>query len=80
MATYAGRAPDLRSMLAGAEINRDLNMKLQYIAGWGVNSVSSAQIYRAILSHRRFPDDLFTGTGERFEDLRDVIGRKYRVF
>jgi spermidine synthase len=80
MATYAGRARDLRLMLAGAEINRDLNMKLQYIAGWGVNSVSSAQIYRAILSHRRFPDDLFTGTGERFEDLRDVIGRKYRVF
>ena len=80
MATYVGRASDLRPMISGAQINRDLNMKLQYIAGWGVNSVSSAKIYRAILSHRRFPDDLFAGTGERFEDLRDAIGRKHRVF
>jgi spermidine synthase len=80
MATYVGRAADLGTMLAGAQINRDLNMRLQYIAGWGVNSVSADQIYRAILSHRRFPDNLLTGTGERFEDLRDVIGRKHRVF
>jgi spermidine synthase len=80
VATYVGRASDLQPMLSGAEINRDLNMRLQYVAGWGVNSVSSAHIYRRILSYRRFPDDLFTGSGERFEDLRDVIGRKHRVF
>ena len=80
MATYAGRASDLQPMLSGAQINRDLNMRLQYIAGWGVNSVSSAQIYRQILSYRRFPDGLLTGTGERFEDMREGIGRKHRVF
>jgi spermidine synthase len=80
IATYAGRASDLRPLLSGAQINRDVNMRLQYIAGWGVNSVSSAQIYRQILSHRQFPDGLLTGTGERFEDLRDAIGRKHRIF
>src|SRR5215831_19361917 len=38
LATYAGRAQDLRPMLAGAQINNDLNMRLQYIAGLGLNS------------------------------------------
>jgi spermidine synthase len=79
-ATYAGRAPDLAPWLLGASINRDLDMRLQYIAGWGVNSVSSEPIYRDILSHRTFPDGLLEGTGERMEALRDVLSRKHRVF
>jgi spermidine synthase len=79
-ATYSGRAPDLASWLLGAPINRDLNMRLQYIAGWGVNSVSAEPIYREILSQRMFPDGLLEGSGERMESLRDVLGRKHRVF
>jgi spermidine synthase len=80
LATYAGRAPDLAPMLSGTPINRDLNMRLQYIAGWGVNSVMSEPIYRQILSYRRFPEDLITGIGEPVEILRDVLGRKHRIF
>src|SRR5262245_16217373 len=79
-ATYAGRASDLSEMLAGTEINDDLNMRLQYIAGWGVNSAMSEPIYRQILSYRRFPEDLITGTGEAFETLQDVLHRKHRTF
>src|SRR5215831_12509271 len=79
-ATYAGRAPDLAPWLLGAPINRDLDMRLQYIAGWGVNSVSSEPIYREILSHRSFPDGLLEGTGERIDALRDVLNRKHQVF
>ncbi len=80
MAGYAGRAEDLRRMVSGAEINRDLNMRLQYVAGLGLNSVTAPQVYRKILSYRRFPEDLLTGTGERMETLREVIGRPHRVF
>jgi spermidine synthase len=80
LATYAGRAADLAPMLLDAPINRDLNMRLQYIAGWGVNSVMADPIYRLILSYRRFPGDLITGTGEAIEALEDVIGRKHRTF
>ena len=80
MATYAGRASDLAPMLAGAEINRDLNMRLQYIAGWGLNAVTSAKIYRELLSYRRFPDDLLTGTDERMDALRETLGRRHRTF
>lgn len=80
MATYAGRASDLAPMLTGVEINRDLNMRLQYIAGWGVNSVTSAQVYRKLLSYRQFPQDLLAGTGERMDALREVLGRPHRTF
>ena len=80
LATYAGRASDLDPMLSGTPINRDLNMRLQYIAGWGVNSVMSEPIYRQILSYRRFPEDLITGTGEPIETLRDLLHRKHRTF
>ena len=80
MGSYAGRASDLAPMLSGAEINRDLNMRLQYVAGWGLNSVSSAQIYRRILSYRKFPEDLLTGSGEPMDGLRELLGRRHRTF
>jgi len=80
LATYAGKASDLAPMLTDAPINRDLNMRLQYIAGWGLNSVMAADLYREILSHRQFPEDLLAGTGEHMETLREVLGRRHRTF
>jgi spermidine synthase len=80
LATYAGRASDLRPMTAGAQINDDLNMRLQYLAGLGLNSVTTPQIYAEILSYRRFPDGLLTGTGERMAELQELIGRRHRTF
>jgi spermidine synthase len=80
LATYAGRASDLAPMLNNAQINRDLNMRLQYIAGLGLNSVKSAQIYREVLHYRTFPDDLLIGTGERMDALRELLGRPHRTF
>ncbi len=35
LATYAGGAPDLAPMMANAQINDDLNMRLQYLRDWG---------------------------------------------
>ena len=67
-------------MLANVPITSDLNMRLQYIAGWGVNSVTSAQVYRKLLSYRQLPQDLLAGTGERMDALREVLGRPHRTF
>jgi len=80
LATYAGRASDLAAMVANAEINNDMNLRLQYIAGMGLNSLSTPQTYRDILAYRSFPEGLLTGTGERIERLRAVLGRRHRVF
>jgi spermidine synthase len=80
LATYAGRAPDLEPMLAGVEINQDLNLRLQYLAGLGLNSVVSAQIYRDILAYRRFPEGLLEGSDAQMNALRAVLGRVHRTF
>ena len=64
--TRAGAA-DLAPMLASAQINDDLNMRLQYMAGLGLNSVAAPQIYREILSYRKFPEDLLVGRGRGSE-------------
>jgi spermidine synthase len=80
LATYVGRAPDLLPMLAGAQLNDDLSMRLQYMAGLGLNSVDSARIYHEILSYRKFPDGLLTGTGERIAALRQAIQRAPLTF
>ncbi len=61
LATYAGRAEDLKPWLEGAEINQDRNLRLQYLAGLGLNANMGGPIYREILSYRRFPHKVFTG-------------------
>jgi spermidine synthase len=73
LATYAGRAADLRPLLAGAQINEDLNMRLQYIAGLGLNSMAYQRIYKDIIGYRRFPEGLVVGTGGRMDALRTLL-------
>jgi spermidine synthase len=78
--TYAGRASDLGPMLTGAPITSDLNLRLQYLAGLGLNSRASAQIYHDILTYRKFPEGFLTGTSERMTELRAVLERPRRTF
>ena len=80
LATYAGRGKDLAPMLAGAPITEDLNLRLQYLAGLGLNSRASEKIYSDILAHRAFPEDLWTGGSERMDALRTALGRPHRTF
>ncbi len=80
LATYAGRALDLQPMLADARINDDLSMRLQYLAGLGLNSADSARMYHEILSYRKFPEGLLTGTGERIAALRELLQRAALTF
>jgi spermidine synthase len=80
VSTYAGRASDLTSYISAARVNTDVNMRLQYIAGLGVNSLAAPRIYRDILSYRKFPDDLFSGRGEAIDELRESMSRPRRIF
>jgi spermidine synthase len=74
LATYGGRASDLNAWLRNAQINRDLNLRLQYLAGMGVNNNAAAAIYREMLTYRRFPAGMFAGSEERMREVRRVIG------
>jgi spermidine synthase len=80
LATYAGGASDLAPMLANAQINDDLNMRLQYMAGLGLNSLTAPQVYREVLSYRKFPEDLLVGSGPGVNALHELIGRRHRTF
>jgi spermidine synthase len=74
-ATYAGRKPDLMDWLKDASINRDRNLRMQYLAGIGLNLDESASIYAGMLSHRRFPEDIFTSAQGRVDSLRRAVQR-----
>jgi spermidine synthase len=76
LATYAGRASDLRSYIAGASINDDMNLRLQYLAGLGVNSMAFQKVFAEVMSHRRFPEDLFRGSEARLDVLRALLRAK----
>jgi spermidine synthase len=73
LGTYAGQAADLRPWLAGAEINRDGNLRLQYLAGLALNNSMETTIYNQILAHRRFSETLFVGSPEQIEGLKNAM-------
>jgi len=78
LATYAGRDNELRPWLEGAQINRDLNMRLQYLAGWGLNFNHPDWLFQTILSHYSFPEDLFQGSSGSVALLRTLLDRQPR--
>jgi len=68
--TYAGRATDLAPWLADAQINRDRNLRLQYLAGLGMLHHMEDEIYQQILGYRVFPEDLFLASEQSRAALR----------
>jgi spermidine synthase len=73
LATYGGRGPDLRDWLKDAEINRDRNLRLQYLAGMGLNYNLNKLMYQQVRKYRRFPDDLFVGSEGRKRALMQIL-------
>jgi spermidine synthase len=68
-ATFAGQKSDLGRWTKGAQINRDADLRLSYLAGWGINSALEDVLYRQMLRYRQRPDNLFTGSPDRMQAL-----------
>ncbi len=73
--TYAGSRTDMANWLQGAEINTDRNLRLQYLAGLGLNQYESASIYRSLIADTRYPEHLFEGSEETLAELRAHVDR-----
>ena len=73
LATYSGRVNELGPWLADAQINRDRNLRLQYLAGLGINRYEQDLIYREMLSYITYPEELFVGPEGSLGWLRGVI-------
>ena len=72
--TYSGSGRDLKAWLQGAEINTDRNLRLQYLAGIGLNVYGAADIFNEIVKSRRFPDELFVASDAWKQSLSQAIG------
>jgi spermidine synthase len=74
-ATYAGRKPDLQTWLKDAQINHDKNLRLQYLAGLGLNLYQADVIYADMLRYvSKMPDDLFVASENTRQRLyREIL-------
>jgi spermidine synthase len=74
-ANYAGQPSDLAGWLSGVEINTDRNLRLQYLAGMGLNLYESGPIYSAMIAGSQYPENIFEGSPETLAALREAILR-----
>ncbi|MFA7281808.1 MAG: fused MFS/spermidine synthase [Sterolibacterium sp.] len=70
LSTFAMRGKQLKPWLADAQINTDRNLRLQYLAGFGLNTYDQARIYAEMAQYRKYPEGLFTGSPQQLERLR----------
>ena len=73
-ATYATQAGDLGAWTSDAEINNDRNLRLQYLAGTGLNYYRGESIFDAMIAGRRFPTKLFVADEPWQAALKAMIG------
>jgi spermidine synthase len=67
--TYTGSAADLAPYVKGAAVNTDADLKLSYLAGWGINSNMEDYLYREMLRYRHMPTQVFSGSPEQLTPL-----------
>jgi spermidine synthase len=72
-ANFAGNRQQLQPWLADATINRDRNLKLQYLAGLGVHLYQSEVIYAGMLGYASYPEETFTGSDGMIMQLRESM-------
>jgi spermidine synthase len=73
-ATFAGQATDLATWLSDAAINHDRDLRLQYLAGLGLNLYASGTIYADMeQAPFRFPTDVFRGSDKTLQTLEQSM-------
>ena len=78
LSSYAGHARELAAWLKDAAINTDRDLRLQYLAGMGLNVDAQDEIYFGLAEVRRLPSGLFAGSEETLAELREAIERNRR--
>jgi len=73
LATYAGQRQDLLPWLEGAQINRDGNLRLQYMAGLALNVSMEGAIYSQMLNYRRYPQNMLVVSEPNRQVVMDAM-------
>jgi spermidine synthase len=71
--TFAGQARDFEPWLKDAQINRDRNLRLQYLAGRGLNLYQADVIFADMLNYAKEPDGIFTASPDPMQALVQKI-------
>ncbi len=75
LSTYAGQHSDVGQWTKGSPINRDADLKLSYLAGWGINATLDDYLYRQMLKYRQVSTNIFMGSEERVKSLQAAIAK-----
>jgi len=83
MATYAGRAQDLKPWMQetidAGNINTDSNLRLQYLAGMWLNNYEQTEILQDMLKYYSFPKDIFSGSDQHMTMFRNTLESEGRA-
>jgi spermidine synthase len=71
--TFVGTAKDLAPWTKDAQINRDRNLRLQYLAGRGLNLYQADVIYSDMAVYAKEPEGIFEGSEEQKQALLQKI-------
>jgi spermidine synthase len=73
LGTYATSARDMNGWLAGASVNRDFSLKLEYISGLALNETQADPINAHMIAGRHYPEGIFEAAPALQEDLKRRI-------
>jgi spermidine synthase len=76
MSIYGTRGPDMAAWLAGAPVNRDFSLKLEYISGLALNQKEADPIYQHMVAGRRYPEAMFVTDAATHAELRRRLGKQ----
>ncbi|GDY00751.1 spermidine synthase [Planctomycetota bacterium] len=71
--TYCGSASDLAPWLADAEPNRDIALRLQYLAGLAFDRHDEQKIFVAMQKFCSWPEGMFVGSALQIAELRLLL-------
>jgi spermidine synthase len=67
--TFVGQARHFEPWLRDAQINRDRSLRLQYLAGRGLNVFRADAIFAEMRTYASDPEGIFVGSQQRVDDL-----------
>ena len=70
---YVADKEALKEWVRGAQINSDMNLRLEYLAGAAAYQNNREEIFRDIIAHRRWPQELFRGHEARLQAIRENL-------
>jgi spermidine synthase len=73
LATFAAHGRSLVNWWKKSQVNTDMNLRLQYLAGLSLNESQAPEILQSIVAHYRFPEETFVGSAARLAVLRSVL-------